>query len=67
MDTNCSINCRRCLEDYSSAILAHTQSQVLLLVGLDECNGLSDNDAGDHGLRYQSPSVPGTDVIEETE
>jgi hypothetical protein len=68
MNTTCSINCRRCLEGYSQTMLAHTQSQISILVGLDEYSRIASD--ADHvsfgvGPHQQVPDPPNTSVMEE--
>jgi hypothetical protein len=71
MDTTCSIYCRRCLEDYSETILAHTQAQLSIFLGPDECSGRLNEDAGDiitgNVPRNQNSGFPNIDVIKEAE
>ncbi|CAG7937730.1 unnamed protein product, partial [Penicillium salamii] len=60
MDSSCAMHCWRCLEDYSQTILAHTQSQIAMLVGLDGSQGVRndiDDNTGSDMLEFQEPSL----------
>jgi hypothetical protein len=50
-------------------MLAHTQSQISILVGLDEDSRIADKDAGHVSSgdvpHHQVPDPPNTDVMEE--
>lgn len=69
MNTTCSINCRQCLEDYSQTLLAHTQSQISILVGLNDDSKIASKDAGlvssGDVPHLQVSDPPNTDPMEE--